>query len=141
MTGTTRTSPTGTSSALWFGWMWFAAIMMIMNGAFSLLYGLVALFRDTYYTVGPQGLLVFDLTQWGWILLVLGAVALLAGFALFRGALWARITVVALASVSILAHLAFMSAYPVWGLITIAIDVIVIWAVIVHGEALREAQR
>lgn len=133
MSGTTRTGSTA-----WYGWVWFAAVMMVMTGTFNVIYGLVALFKDTYYTIGPQGLLVFDLTQWGWILLVGGALAVLAGLALFRGALWARITTVLLAAINAVAHMAFMSAYPVWALITIAIDVLVIWAVIVHGDELRD---
>jgi hypothetical protein len=102
------------------------------------IYGLVALLKDDYYTVSRQGLLVFDLTQWGWILLIFGALAVLAGIALFSGALWARIVAVAFAVLNVIAHMAFMSAYPVWALITIAIDVLVIWAVIVHGDEMKD---
>lgn len=128
----TRSGPTA-----WVGPIWFAGCMMIITGTFNAIYGLVALFDDTYYTIGPQGLLVFDLTQWGWILLIFGLLAVFAGFAVLSGALWARITVVALASINALAHMAFMSANPAWALITITIDVLVIWAVIVHGDELK----
>jgi hypothetical protein len=132
----TRSRPTA-----WVGWIWFAACMMIMTGTFNAIYGLVALFDDTYYTVGPQGLLVFDLTQWGWILLIFGVLAVFAGFAILGGALWARITVVALASINALVHMAFMSANPAWALIAITMDVLVIWAVIVHGDELANRIR
>jgi hypothetical protein len=124
-------------STAWVGWLWFAAAMMIMMGSFNAIAGLVALFEDQYYRIGPQGLLVFDLTQWGWILLVFGALAVAAGVALFSGALWARIVTVALASINMLAQMAFMPVQPVWALITIAVDVLVIWAVIVHGDELK----
>jgi hypothetical protein len=128
---------TRSRSTAWVGWLWFAAVMMIMTGSFNAMYGLVALFEDQYYTIGRQGLLVFDLTQWGWILLIFGALAVAAGMALFSGALWARIVAVALASINMLAHMAFMPAQPVWALITITVDVLVIWAVIVHGDELK----
>jgi len=125
---------TSTRSTGWVGWVWFAAIMMIMTGVFSVMYGLVALFKDTYYTVSSQGLLMFDLTKWGWIFLIVGTLAMIAGIALFSGAMWARITAVLLASINLIAQLAFMSAYPVWAMIAIALDIIVIWAAIVHGD-------
>ncbi|MFL6120131.1 hypothetical protein [Actinophytocola sp.] len=127
-----------TRSTGWAGWMWFAAIMLVMAGVFNAMYGLVALFQDTYYVVGPQGLLVFDLTRWGWILLVTGTLAVVAGMALFTGALWARIIAVVLAAVNALIQMGFMPAYPVWALVAIAVDIIVIWAVIVHGGDMRE---
>lgn len=125
-------------STAWVGWVWFAAVMMIMTGSFNAIYGLVALFDDKYYTVSRQGLLVFDLTQWGWILLIFGIVAIFAGAALFSGAMWARVVAVVLAGLNAIGHMAFMSAYPVWALITIFIDVLVIWAVIVHGSEMKD---
>jgi hypothetical protein len=122
----------------WAGWVWFAGVMMIITGSFNAIYGLVALVDDQHYAVGPQGPLVFDLTQWGWILLVFGIVAALAGFALFSGAMWARIVAVVLAGLNAIAHMAFMPAYPVWALITIVIDVFVIYAVLAHGGAMKD---
>jgi hypothetical protein len=129
---------TRSRSTAWVGWIWFAAVMMIMTGSFNLIYGLVALFDDKYYTLSRQGLLVFDLTQWGWILLIFGALAVFAGIALFSGSMWARVVAVVLASINAIAHMAWMSAYPVWALIVIAVDVLVIWAVIVHGSEMKD---
>ncbi|WP_291410396.1 hypothetical protein [Actinophytocola sp.] len=123
------------------GWIWFAAVMMVLVGTFNAIYGLVALFEDTYFTATSQGLLVFDLTQWGWIHLIVGAAAVIAGFALLIGATWARVLAVVLAVLNAIAQLAFMSAYPAWSLIVIALDVLVIWAVIVHGDELRAESR
>jgi hypothetical protein len=122
-----------TRATAWVGWLWFAAVMMVMAGLANAMYGLVALFNDAYYAVGPQGMLVFDLTQWGWILLVVGTLAVIVGVSLFTGALWARIMAVVLTSLNAIAQMGFMSAYPVWALVAISVDIIVIWAVIVHG--------
>jgi hypothetical protein len=132
-----RTRPR-TPATAWVGWVWFAAVMLIMNGAFSALYGLVALFDDKYYGVSPNGLLVFDLTGWGWALLIFGIISVLAGSALLSGATWARVVAVVVAAINAIGHMAFASAYPVWALIVIAIDVLVIWAVIAHGEEIRD---
>jgi len=131
-------SPTGTTTA-WLGWIWFGGSMMVLLGVFNVIEGLVALFNDDYYLVGPQGLLVFDLTGWGWVHLIIGVLAIAAGAGLFTGAMWARATAVVLASINAVAQLAFLSAYPLWATLVIALDVVVIWAVVVHGGEARDA--
>lgn len=128
--------PTGhRTSAAWTGWVMFAAIMTAVVGAFSIIEGLTAIFRDTFYVVNHNGLLVrLDYSQWGWIHLILGVLLLAAGIALPRGPIWARILVVALAAFSAIINLAYINAYPVWSIIVIAVDIIVIFAVTVHGR-------
>ncbi|WP_018680922.1 DUF7144 family membrane protein [Actinokineospora enzanensis] len=118
----------------WVGWIWFGAVMMILVGLFTVVNGLVALFQDEYYTVTAGRLLVFDLTGWGWLHLIVGIVVTLAGFALFTGAIWARVAAVVLAGINALTQLAFLPAYPVWSIIAIVLDVVVIWAVVVYGR-------
>lgn len=122
----------------WVTWIWFAAAMMIMLGLFNIIEGIVALFNPRFYVMSPSGLLLFNLTGWGVVHLVIGILAVVTGIALFTGALWARVTTVVLAIVNALAQLTFLPAYPVWATIVIALDVLVIWAVIAHG---REIER
>ncbi len=123
----------------WVGWVVFAGVMMMLVGVFQAIDGLVALFRDTYYVVGSSRLVIsVNYTAWGWIHLLLGVLVAVAGFAVLRGALWARIIGVALASLSALANLLFLAAYPVWSIIVIALDIVVIFALIVHGGELKD---
>jgi hypothetical protein len=121
---------------MWVGWVWFGGMMLVLSGVFNIIDGLVALFRQDYYTVGQRGLLLFNLSGWGWVHLILGVVLILAGFGLFSGATWARVVAVVLASINAVAQLAFLPASPVWSTIVIAVDVLVIWAVTVHGREL-----
>lgn len=125
------------TGSAWLGWIWFAGAMMILLGLFNVIEGLVALFNSRFYVVGPEGLLVFDIAGWGWVHLIIGILAVAAGLALFTGAMWARVVAVVLATINALAQLTFLSAYPVWCTIVIALDVIVIWAVIAHGAEAR----
>jgi hypothetical protein len=118
----------------WLGWIWFAGIMMIVMGSFNAVEGLVALFRGEYYVVTEEQVLVFDLTAWGWITLLIGILVALAGGALMSGAAWARVVAVVLAVVNAVAQLMFVSVHPVWSTIVIALCVTVIWAVVVHGS-------
>lgn len=125
----------------WVAWVEFAAVMLILVGVFHVVQGLVALFRDEVFVVSEQRLLLgVDYTGWGWIHLIGGVVVILAGVGLLSGRSVARIVGVVVAFLSAVVNLAFMPAFPVWSVMMIAIDVLAIWAIIVHGGELRPAQ-
>ena len=123
------------TSSAWVGWVVFAAVIAITMGAFEAIEGLVAIFKDQYYVVPSSGLVVsVDYTVWGWVHLVIGVAAVGAGVGLLQGRTWGRIVVIGLAGLSALVNLGFLSAYPVWSVIVIALDVIVIFALTVHWK-------
>ena len=122
----------------WVGYVVFAGVMLIMLGGFQAIEGLVAIFRDDYYLVTQRGLLLtMDFTAWGWTHLILGAVAVIAGIGVLLGQTWARVTGIIIAVLSALSNIAFLPAYPIWATIIIALDVLAIYALAVHG---REVQ-
>jgi hypothetical protein len=124
-----RPEPTG-----WVGFVFFAGIMLLVIGGFNVIYGLVALFNDTYFVVTRAGLLGFDITGWGWITLIMGIIEIFAGLAILAGATWGRIVGIIVAFLSMLHQFSFMNAYPLWSLLIVALDVLVIWALAVHGR-------
>ena len=124
-------SDDGTS--IWAGWIAFAALLMIMMGAFNAIEGLTGVLTD-FYVVAPEDVLVFDLTTWGWIHLVVGVLVALTGVALLARATWARVVTVVLAVLNAVAQMAFVAVYPVWSVIVIGLCAVVIWAVVVHGH-------
>ena len=67
-----------------------------------------------------------------------GLLIILAGIGLFVGNILARSLAVVLAMVSAVVNLGFLSAYPIWSAIMIAVDILVIWALTVHGGELRK---
>ena len=126
----------------WVGWIFFGAVMLMLLGGFQIIQALVALFDDGFYLVGENGLVVdVDYNTWGWIHLVIGIVALLSGIGLLAGNMAARIVGVAVAFLSALANLAFIAAYPVWSTLIIVIDIVVIYAIVVHGRELKSDYR
>jgi hypothetical protein len=128
-------SPTG-----WTGWVVFASVMMIMLGCFQAIEGLVAVFDDGYYHVTARGLVVsVDYTAWGWTHVLLGVLILVSGVGLLAGNMAARTAAVVLAGLSALANLVFIEAYPIWSIIIITVDVLVIYAVTVHGREMRSS--
>ena len=124
----------------WVGWGRFAGVVILISGAFSVLQALTALIGpSTYYAVTDGALLVFDVTGWGWWNLIIGALLILTAIALFAGQTWARIVAIILAILSAIGQLMLVPAQPWWALIVIAIDILVIYALTVHGEELRSA--
>ena len=121
-------------SGLAVGFIVFAGVAMVMIGAFHALQGLVALFNDDFYVVGQKWIFEFDLTTWGWIHLIVGVVVAVAGFFVFNGAVWARAVGIAVAALSAVLNFMWLPYYPIWSLIIIALDVLVIWALSVHGR-------
>jgi hypothetical protein len=116
------------------GWTAFAAVMLIVAGIFGAINGLVALIHDEVYVVGEDQIVAFDFTQWGWIHLIGGIVVAAAGFAVTGGATWGRIVGIVAAMLHATIQIAFIAAFPFWTLTIIAIDIIVIYGLLVHGE-------
>jgi hypothetical protein len=122
----------------WVGWIGFAGIMLILNGIFSAVQGVVALVGpDAYYVVSDGNLFLLDVTGWAWWNLILGILLALTGIALFVGATWARVLAVILVGLSALGQLLLIPAQPWWSIIVIAIDILVIYAVTAHGREVR----
>ncbi|RYP87810.1 hypothetical protein EKO23_05060 [Nocardioides guangzhouensis] len=123
----------------WVAWVNFAGVMLIMLGTLHGIQGLVALFRDEVYVVGKSGLVVnVDYTTWGWVHIIWGLFGILVGVCLLAGQMWARVVGVILAFASAIINVGFLPSYPVWSGIMIALDVVVIWAITVHGGELKE---
>ena len=142
-TGTGRV-PTGPGRKVpgeqtaWVGWVVFGAVVMVLLGVYHLIAGLVALFRESYFVAPNRDLLVtMSYDAWGWVHLVGGLVVLAAGVGLLTGATWARVVGVVVAMISSVLNLAFLAAAPVWAVMMITMDVLVIYAITAHGREIR----
>jgi hypothetical protein len=121
----------------WVGWIGFAAVMMIIGGCLAMFQGFVAAFNDDWVVWGNRGAVYLDLTQWGWIHMIVGFCVLLAGFGVLTGNVLARTVGVILATLSLIANFMFLPVYPIWSITVIVVDALVIWALTAHGEEMR----
>ena len=130
------------ASTGWTGWVRFAGVILIINGLFSGLLGLVELSApDTYYLATPGALFIFEATWWGWWNVALGVLMVLTSLALISGATWARAVAVIGAGVSAVVQLMLIPVQTWWSFIVIAIDALIIYAVIAHGDELRTGKK
>ena len=112
------------------GWIGFAGILMVIIGAVDLFQGLIAILEDEYFVPTRAGMLVVDLTTWGWLMLFWGALLALVGLGLLGAQTWARWFGIVLVSLNILVQLGFAgdSAYPLWALTAIILNIVVLYA-------------
>jgi hypothetical protein len=122
----------------WTGWVAFAGVMMIIGGALNLFYGIVAAVNDDWAVWTNRAVVYLDISQWGWVHIILGLIVLVSGFGVFTGNILARTVGVVVASISLVVNFFFLPAYPIWSIIVITLDVLVIWALTAHGGEMRE---
>lgn len=116
------------SDALVHGVQDFAGIMLIVGGAFQAIQAIAALFRDEYLIVLPNYVFSIDLTTWGWIHLLVGVALVAIGVFLLLGTGWARIAGIVVAALSALINFSWLPYAPLWAILAIAVDIVVIWA-------------
>jgi hypothetical protein len=122
----------------WAGALNFAGTMAVVIGVIHAVAGLTALFKDEYFFVARRELVVSaDYSAWGWAHLAFGALAIAVGWGIIKRQPWARIAGIIFAGLSIVLNLGFLDAQPVWSTMVIAFDVILIWALTVHGDKVR----
>jgi hypothetical protein len=127
----------GERQTSWGSFLVFAGVMLAVVGLLQAIAGLTALLNDEVLVVRSDGTAFgLDFTTWGWFHLLLGAVALVASFLLLRGNMVGRSLAVGVAVVSALNAFAFLPAQPFWSALIIGIDVLVIYAVVAHGNEL-----
>ena len=131
------------SRTAWAGWILFAAIVLMMVGGMDIFQGLVAVFEDEYVVATREGLAIIDVTTWGWITLLWGVLLIVAGFGLLISAGWARWLAIVGVGINAIQQVAFMAnypqAYPLWNILIIALNVLVLFALTARWKGYKEA--
>ena len=111
-------------------WIAFAGVLMLILGSLDALWGLAAILNNEVIVVGGHGALIFDITAWGWIQLIVGLLVALTGLGLLMGNEIARVLGVFLLSINAILQIVWFTAAPLWAIMIIAIDVIIIYQLV-----------
>ena len=118
------------------GWVTFAGIMIMLAGVLNVIWGIAAISSSGFF-VGSPGFIVSDLHTWGWVVLFVGALELLAAGSIWAGGEFGRWFGIVAATLNAVSALMSIKAYPFWALAVFAIDVMVIYGLAAYGgEAL-----
>ncbi|MFF9480634.1 hypothetical protein [Streptomyces sp. NPDC014733] len=105
----------------------FAGVALTVSGSLSVLQGATGIAKDSLFS--PPGYAYrFDLPAWGWIHLVIGVLLLTAGIGVLLGKAWGRGGGIAFAGSSLIAQFMFVPYYPVWSIIVMVFDLLIVWS-------------
>jgi vacuolar-type H+-ATPase subunit I/STV1 len=110
------------------GFSFFAAFVMLAVGVFQFLMGLVAAITNNFYAIPKDYPFDTDVTTYGWVHIVLGLALAAVGIGVAAGQAWARWTGIGVVCLSMVSNFLFIPYYPVWSIMIIGLEVVVIWA-------------
>src|SRR3954452_432147 len=117
----------------------FVATLLLIVGTINVIYGIGAL-GDARVVVNDTRLIFDNVNTYGWVLIILGALQLIAGFSLWAGNTFGRVIgMVAVGLGAINALLSVGGNYPWWSLGVFALCVYVLHGLIVFGDEERAA--
>lgn len=112
----------------------FAGVILLVGGVFGVLQGASALGHSTPYANLLTYTYRFSITSWGWIHLAIGVALIIVGACVLFDMVWARFAGIALAAVSMAMQFIFLPYYPAWALTAIALDIAVLWALLMYAS-------
>ena len=115
------------------GWIAFAGVLFLVLGTFNVIDGVVALAKDDHFIADE--LFFGDLTLWGVVMLVIGGVQILTSWLVFGARAAGQVLGIFMASLNLVAQLFFLPAFPIWSVIIMVIDGMVIYGLTVYGTA------
>jgi hypothetical protein len=121
------------------GWLTFSAITLTIAGVWGIIEGILAISSSKVFLA--NAVFVFSsLNTWGWIVLVLGVLCILAALALTTGSELARWFGISVAGINAIGQLLFVDAYPWWAMAMFAVDILVIYGLAAYGGARLRAR-
>ena len=120
------------------GWLVFAGIMIVIVGVLNVIYGIAAIDNANFFIANTQFILS-DLATWGWVMLILGVVQLIAAYSIWNGGGFGRWFGIGVAGVNSIAALLSIPAYPFWSLAVFTLDILVIYGLAAHGGGGRRS--
>jgi|SRR3954447_12368141 hypothetical protein len=114
-----------------FGWALFAATIFVVSALFNLVWGIAALSNDDHFRVDE--LLFGDLSLWGAINLGFAAAQLVTALLIVLRRSVGSILGIIIAGLHATVTLFSIGAYPLWSVMLLVLDALVIYALTVHA--------
>lgn len=115
------------------GWIAYAWIVLIVLGVWNIIEGIVAISRSQFFTATGAHYVYSDLKTWGWIILILGILEVLAAGSVLRGGQWGRWFGIFVAGIAIILQFLALPIYPFWALISIFMFALVLYGLVAYG--------
>ncbi|MET8687730.1 hypothetical protein ABZV77_26305 [Streptomyces sp. NPDC004732] len=116
----------------------FSVCVLTIVGSYHAIAGFAAIIDDAFFVELDDYPYALDVTAWGWLHLIMGMIVLAAALTLLSGHLWSRAVGVVVAALSALECFFFVPFYPVWCVVMIALDVLVIWSLVRYARPVSD---
>jgi hypothetical protein len=113
------------------GWLRFAATMLLVGATANALYGIVGLTGDDHFV--PDDLLFGAVTFWGGVNLVIGSIQFMIAVLILMRVASGALLGIFIAGINAVAQMMAIGAYPLWSATVLVIDLLIIYALTVHG--------
>lgn len=114
------------------GWVAFAGVMVLIAGILSVFWGIAAIDKANFF-IESERYIISDLSFWGWVILIIGIVQIIAAFSIWAGGEFGRWIGIIGATFGAIGSLLSIPGYPFWSLATFAIDILILYALVVYG--------
>lgn len=115
------------------GWIAFAGAYLLVAGVMNGIWGLAAV--TDREVLRESELAWSNLTTWGWLSLVAAASQLVAGALVLAHRVVGRALAGVIAFAGLFVNFLSIGAYPVWSILAVVANGLVLWAVTVYGDA------
>lgn len=122
----------------WTGWVMFASLLMILSGFVHILYGIGSLFTQNWFLYANQSIYLVDGRTGGWVLILVGILLLVSGALLLSGNAFGRAMGMLLATIGIIANLAYIGIAPIWSILAVIVNALILYAVGAHGSEMKK---
>jgi len=139
-TTSTQVPPQHSSYDPGYGWVLFGGILLMLLGTIDLIEGLAAVAGSHFFVRNPS-FIAGNLTEWGWVVTFIGTCEFVAGFMVLTKNQLARWFGVGLVSLHAVVQLLMLPADPFWSISVIALDIVALYALVVHGRQISDTAR
>lgn len=108
---------------------------MFLLGSLDALWGLAGILNDEIVVVGGRGSLIFDITTWGWVHLLLGLIVALTGIGLMAGNTAARVAGIFFVALNAIAQIVWFPAAPLWAFLMIILNTVILYQLTMNWTA------
>lgn len=112
------------------GWLIFAGVLFLLAAGANGLWGISALANDDYFSADE--LLFGDLSLWGALYLAFAVLLAVTGILILRRSDAGIVLGTVLAAIHFLVALPTIGAYPLWTVLVLVIDGLIIYGLLVH---------
>lgn len=118
------------------GWLTFAFVVLLIVGFFNVVLGITMIAEDPIYVSGATDRVVVigNTTGWGWVLLVAGALEIVAAFGVLVRSQVARWFAIFMATIAALGQLpVIFGRNPLYSFLVVLLSILVIYGLAQYG--------